>query len=186
MHVIRTLLPNEFGLLREHLLRLDPEDRYRRFTGHASDHRIADYAAGIDRFHAVVLAWIEDGAVRGAAELNRLHAPELTRAELAITVEKNWQDQGIGSTLLGRMLNMARNRGIEQIFMVCLAENGRMRHLADKFRGRIIDLGGELEATMRLNAPDGLSLLQEAIDQGHALVGVLFEQWAPRRDSPAA
>jgi GNAT superfamily N-acetyltransferase len=184
MHVIRTLLPTEFGLLKEHLLRLEPDDRVRRFQGHVSDDRIAAYVDGIDRFHVVVVAWIEDGRMRGAAELSRFGAPAPTRAEIAVTVDREWQDRGVGTELLRRALTIARNRGIDRVFMICLAENGRMRHIADKFAGRLIDLGGEVEATMALKAPDGWSLWQEAMDLGHASVSSAFEQWAPRRSNP--
>ena len=183
MHVARTLLPTEFGLLREHLLRLDPEDRQRRFAGHLSDAAVSAHVDAIDRFRAVMVAWIEDGQVRGVAELLRFGTPAGTHAELAITVEKPWQDRGVGTELLRRALTIARNRGLEQVLMICLADNGRMRHLADKFRGKLIDLGGEVEATVRLLAPDGLSLWQEAMDHGHAAVGTLFAQWSPRKRS---
>lgn len=179
MHVIRTLLPTEFGLLKDHLLRLDADDRLRRFQGHVSDERIAGYVDGLDRLRVSVLAWIEDGRVRGAAELARFGLPVPTRAEIAVTVEKNWQDRGIGTELLRRTLTMARNRGVAQVFMVCLAENGRMRHIADKFAGRLVDLGGEIEATLALKAPDGFSLWQEAMDLGHAAVASAFAQLAP-------
>ncbi len=181
MHVIRTLLPTEFGLLKDHLLRLAPEDRYRRFQGHVDDRRIAAYVDGLDRFHAMVIAWFEDGRVRGAAELARFSTPALTTAELAITVEGPLQDQGVGTELLRRALTVARNRGIEQIYMVCLATNGRMRHLADKFAGRLIDLDGEIEATMALKAPDGFSLLQEAVDVGEAAMATALARFAPGR-----
>lgn len=177
MHVIRPLLPTEPDLLREHLLRLDREDRRRRFVGHVSDDAVAAYVDAIDRFRAIVIAWIEDGAVRGAAELLRFRAPAGTRAELAVTVETAWQDRGIGTELMRQALTVARNRGLEQVLMVCLAENGRMRHLADKFHGRMIDLGGEVEASVRLLAPDAWSLWQEAIDRGAAVIGEALEQW---------
>ncbi|MGQ0677932.1 MAG: GNAT family N-acetyltransferase [Rhodospirillales bacterium] len=184
MRVIRTLLPTEFGLLKDHLLRLDPEDRYLRFTGLCDDATVARHVDGLDRFRAVAIAWIEGGRVRGAAELLRFAPPGAERAELAVTVEKAWQDQGIGTELLRRALTVARNRGMEQIFMICLSENGRMRHLAEKFRGRLIELDREVGATVDLIAPDGLSLFQEAMDVGHAAVGAAFEQWTPRRRRP--
>jgi GNAT superfamily N-acetyltransferase len=181
MRVIRTLLPTEFGLLKDHLLRLAPEDRYLRFTGLCDDATVARHADGLDKFRAVVVAWIEDGELRGAAELLRFDPPGATHAELAVTVEKDWQDKGIGTELLRRALTIARNRGLDRIFMICLAENSRMRHLAEKFRGRMIVLDREVGATVDLIAPDGLSLWQEAMDVGHAAIGSAFEQWTPRR-----
>lgn len=181
MRIIRTLLPTEFGLLKDHLLRLDRDDRYLRFGGHCDDTIVARHVDGLDRFRTVAVALFEDGEVRGAAELIRLDPPAATRGELAVTVEKAWQDSGVGTELLRRALTIARNRGLQSLFMICLSENSRMRHLADKFRGRLIELGGEVEATLDLLAPDGLSLLQEAMDMGHAALGSALEQWKPRR-----
>lgn len=186
MRVIRTLLPTEFGLLKDHLLRLGPEDRRLRFTGQCDDATVARHVDGLDRFRAVVVAWIEQGEVRGAAELLRFDPPGAQRAELAVTVETGWQDKGVGTELLRRALTIARNRRMEQVFMVCLAENSRMRHLAEKFHGRMIELDREVGATVDLIAPDGLSLWQEAMDLGHAAVGSVFEQWTPRRRAGTA
>lgn len=186
MHVIRTLLPTEFDLLKDHLLRLDREDRRLRFTGQCDDDTVARHADGLDRFRAVVVAWIADGAVRAAAELLRFDPPGAQRAELAVTVEKDWQDEGIGTELLRRALTIARNRRMEQVFMICLSENGRMRHIANKFRGRMIELDGEIGATLDLLAPDGLSLFQEAMDVGHAAVGSAFAQWTKQKRSRIA
>lgn len=186
MRIIRTLLPTEFGLLKDHLLRLAPEDRRLRFTGQCDDATVSRHADGLDRFRAVVVAWIEQGEVRGAAELLRFDPPGAQRAELAVTVEAGWQDKGVGTELLRRALTIARNRRMEQIFMVCLAENSRMRHLAEKFHGRMIELDREVGATVDLIAPDGLSLWQEAMDLGHAAVGSAFEQWTPRRRAGTA
>jgi GNAT superfamily N-acetyltransferase len=184
MRLIRTLLPTEFGMLKDHLLRLDAGDRRLRFTGLIDAAAVAEHADALDRFRAVVVACFVDGAVRGAAELLRFDPPGAERAEIAVTVEKPWQDQGIGTELLRRALTIARNRGIEQIHMICLAENARMRHLAEKFRGRMIALDREVGATLDLPAPDGLSLLQEAMDLGHTALGAVFEQWRPRRRRP--
>lgn len=184
MHVTRILLPTEFAKLRDHLLRLDPEDRQRRFAGQLSDGAVAAHIEAIDRFRAMVVAYVEDGQVRGAAELLRFAAPAGTQAELAVTVEKSWQDRGIGTTLLRQALTLARNRGLEQVMMVCLAENGRMRHLADKFHGKLLDLGGEVEANVPLLAPDALSLWQEAVDQSQAALGTMLERISVRSTPP--
>ena len=46
----RRLAPGECGrLLPEHFLRLDGEDRRRRFGGHASDERVRAYGARLER-----------------------------------------------------------------------------------------------------------------------------------------
>ena len=84
--MVRKLTRHEMPMLREHLLRLDPESRRDRFNGYIDDGFIARYAARCQTDGTIVVAYIEDGAVRGAAEL---HQPDLSNAmpEIAFSVE---------------------------------------------------------------------------------------------------
>ena len=67
---VRTLRhQEELPLLRDHLLRLDRESRHDRFNGFMDDRFIERYAAKCADDGTVIMAYIEDGAVRGAAEL---------------------------------------------------------------------------------------------------------------------
>src|SRR5437879_12650749 len=71
---VRTLSQQEeLPLLRDHLLRLDRESRYDRFHGFMDDSFIERYAAKCVGDGTVIIAYIEDGIVRGAAEL---HPPD--------------------------------------------------------------------------------------------------------------
>ena len=65
---VRTLRQQEeLPLLRDHLLRLDPTSRYDRFHGFMDDSFIERYAAKCAGDGTVIIAYIEDGVVRGAA-----------------------------------------------------------------------------------------------------------------------
>ena len=67
---VRTLSQQEeLPLLRDHLLRLDQASRRDRFHGFMDDGFIERYAAKCADDGTVIMAYIEDGAVRGAAEL---------------------------------------------------------------------------------------------------------------------
>src|SRR5262249_15286937 len=71
---VRTLSQHEeLPLLRDHLLRLDSESRHDRFNGFLDDSFIERYAARCADDGTVIVAYIVDGVVRGAAEL---HPPE--------------------------------------------------------------------------------------------------------------
>ena len=71
---VRTLhQQEELRLLRDHLLRLDPGSRRDRFNGFMDDSFIELYAAKCADDGTVIIAYIEDGVVRGAAEL---HSPD--------------------------------------------------------------------------------------------------------------
>ena len=63
----------ELALLRGHLLRLDADSRHDRFHGFLNDSFVERYAAKCADDGTVIIAYIEDGVVRGAAEL---HPPD--------------------------------------------------------------------------------------------------------------
>ena len=71
---VRTLRPQEeLPLLRDHLLRLDRASRHDRFHGFIDDSFIERYAEKCTNDGTIIIAYFEDGVVRGAAEL---HPPE--------------------------------------------------------------------------------------------------------------
>jgi GNAT superfamily N-acetyltransferase len=168
MYVYRKLVPAEIGLFHDHLLRLTAEDRHCRFSGLVSDARIAEYCANIDWFRAIIIGCFVDGTLRGVAEL-RLDDPRLGwRAELAVTVEHEWQSRGIGTELLRRAITVCRNRAIRSIYMICLVANRRMQRIARRFEGELVVADGEAEAKVALPFPDQFTLAREAFEEGTA------------------
>jgi GNAT superfamily N-acetyltransferase len=94
------------------------------------------------RAFEVIYGFLVDGMLRGAAELRLLgHAGD---AEAALSVEKPWQSHGVGTALLERVLLAARNRQVERLHMLCLAENRRMQQLARKFDAALSVEGGSV------------------------------------------
>ncbi len=175
---VRKLWVGEADAYRDHLLRLDPESRHRRFSGAISDEIVARHAASISEIGVVVHGFFVDGVLRGAAELRHIGAAFSQEAEAAFSIEKPWQSHGVGTELLERTLLSARNRGIKRVQMQWLPENQRMQQLARKFAAEIkLDYGavlGEVDAP-RLTP---LSLLREAVVDGHNIAtAILDAQW---------
>jgi len=129
---IRRLWPTETAKFRDHLLRLDRESRRMRFAHSVSDTFIDTYAGRMSEFGSLVFGHIIDGRVRGAAELRRLGDIWGEEAEAAFSVEQPYQDHGVGTELMGRVVRAARNRAIRRLYMSCLAENARMQAIARK------------------------------------------------------
>ena len=74
---VRTQMQQEkLPLLRDHLLRLDAESRHDRFNGFLDDSFIESYAARCADDGTVIITYIEDGVVRGAAELHPLESAD--------------------------------------------------------------------------------------------------------------
>ena len=131
---IRKLSMNEAPLYAAHLLRLDGESRRSRFGGTVADAYIRGYAEWSTRGDAIIHGYFIDAQLRGAAEL-RGFAPHA--AEVALSIEKEWQGHGIGTALFESTLRAARIRGVKLLYLSCLPENLRMRQLARKFQAEL-------------------------------------------------
>jgi len=175
--IVRKLWIGEADAYREHLLRLDPDSRHRRFSGTVSDDFIAQHARSIGDFGAVVYGVFIDGTLRGAAELRR-PAPFTREAEAAFSVEQPWQSQGVGSVLLERILLAARNRGVTALQMQCLAENRRMQQLARKFAADLRFKFGDVVAEVDPARFTPLSLLREWSEDAWGVANAMLEAQA--------
>jgi len=148
--VIRPLQPSEHHLLRDHLLRLDPPSRNDRFFGGISDAFITTYAARCFERGTVVIAYIQGGFVRAAAEL---HAPERSAdyvPELAFSVEDQLRRQGVGSALFEQLLAEARRRGYRRVRITTGGQNQAMKALAHKFGAHLTFESGETTGVIDL------------------------------------
>jgi RimJ/RimL family protein N-acetyltransferase len=171
--MMRKLWPIDQDLLQAHLLRLDPVDRRMRFCGAVSDQTIADHARHINWSRSISLGCFVDDKLIGMAELRAVRN-DAEAAELAITVEVPFQNKGVGTLLMRRILAIARNRFICRIYMICLLENQKMQHLAGKLDAKLTFREGEAEASLWPSAPTYLSLLEEASMDGQALWLAVF------------
>lgn len=161
---MRKLWPTERDLFRDHLLRLDKDSRRMRFAHGVSDSFIEDYAGRMTDMGSIVFGYFVDGEIRAAAELRKLSDAWGEEAEAAFSVERAYQDQGIGSALMGRVIRAARNRGVRLLFMSCLAENAKMQTIAKKHEAVLRFEYGEVVGEIIPNGPDYFSLLAEAVD----------------------
>jgi GNAT superfamily N-acetyltransferase len=173
--LVRKLWIGETDVYREHLLRLDRDSRYRRFSGAVSDEFIAQHSATANDLGVVVHGFFIDGVLRGAAELRRTGSYFAREAEAAFSIEAPWQSHGVGTVLLERTLLSARNRGIKLLQMQCLADNQRMQQLARKFEaGLKFDFGSVVgEVDPPRSTP--LSLMREAINDSHNVAAAIIE-----------
>ncbi|HML44263.1 MAG: GNAT family N-acetyltransferase [Hyphomicrobium zavarzinii] len=160
----RKLWPQEQAMFRDHLLRLDKASRTMRFAHGVSDAFIEDYAAHMTDAGSTVFAYIEDGEVRAAAELKKLGDTWGREAEAAFSVEAAFQEQGIGSELMGRVIRAARNRGVHLIYMSCLASNAKMQAIARKHEADLRFELGEVIGEIVPQEANYFSLLAEAVE----------------------
>jgi GNAT superfamily N-acetyltransferase len=148
---VRTLRrQEELPLLRDHLLRLDPASRYDRFHGFLDDDFIERYAKKCADDGTVIIAYLEDGMVRGAAEL---HPPEQSpdaQPEVAFSVEVPLRRRGVGSVLFRKLIAEAHLRGYRSLRVTTGSQNDAMRALANKFGADLSFRYGETTGTIDL------------------------------------
>lgn len=156
---VRTLSQHEeLPLLRDHLLRLDRTSRHDRFHGFMDDSFIKRYAEKCANDGTVVIAYLEDGVVRGAAEL---HPPEQSGdgiPEIAFSVESKVRRQGVGTVLFRKLIAVARAKGYKSLRITTGASNDAMRSLANKFGAHLSFSHGESTGVIDLTRPSQLEL----------------------------
>jgi GNAT superfamily N-acetyltransferase len=155
------------------LLRLDAESRRNRFGGAVSDEFIGRYAQSSALSGAVIYGFFVDGVLHGAAELRLLE--QAGDAEAALSVERAWQSHGVGTALLDRVLLAARNRQVERLHMLCLAENGRMQQLARKFGAQLSFEAGSVMGEMKAPDPTPMSVMRELVVDGTDLATAILD-----------
>jgi GNAT superfamily N-acetyltransferase len=172
---IRKLWPSETDKFRGHLMRLDADSRRLRFGIPVSDNFIDDYAGRLTGMKALVYGYFLDGEMRAAAEMRQIGEGWSSDAEGAFSVEKDYQNQGIGSELLGRIVRAARNRGISRLYMNCMAENLKMQRIARKFRAELHFDHGEVVGRVLPSVPTYLSLWEEAMEDSRGFVMAVLD-----------
>jgi RimJ/RimL family protein N-acetyltransferase len=129
---IRPIRPDDRETLADGLRRMSPESRYRRFFSpldRLSEEQLT-YLTEVDHHDHEALVAVEaaTGQGVGVARFVRSESdPEL--AELAVAVTDDWQGKGIGSELLHRLTDRARDEGVKRFSGTILEENRPMRGL---------------------------------------------------------
>jgi GNAT superfamily N-acetyltransferase len=178
---VRMLRREDLRLLRDHLLRLDRASRHDRFHGFMDDSFIERYAEKCANDGTIIIAYLQDGAVRGAAEL---HPPEQSpdsQPEIAFSVEASVRRRGVGSTLFRHLIAEAQAKGYRSLRITTGAQNGAMRALANKFGAHLSFRHGESTGSIDLTPqkqPEPASpAIPAAIDAARAMVNLNRAYW---------
>ena len=132
---IRPIRPDDREALAEGIRRMSPESRYRRFfapIASLSESQLT-YLTEVDHHDHEALVAVEPGTERGIGVARFVRSeddPEL--AEFAVAVADDWHRRGVGSELLHRLADRAREEGIRRFSGSILEENRPMLELADE------------------------------------------------------
>lgn len=168
--VIRRLWPSDAAAVEAYFLRLDPETRASRFMGTLSDAAALAYARRALKVDGVVFGAFVDGTLRALGELRPTRTPPPgfslgPDAEAAFAVERDYRRNGLGQALFRRIAGAARNRGVRDLRVRCLARNRPMLGLAARAGVDLRMAGGESEGALHLAHPTPVSLWQEGVTE---------------------
>ena len=136
---LRRLGAEDLPAIEEHLLGLGSRDRQSRFHGAVSDMAVAAYVRRIDPARSVLVG-ATDAPTNNIVGLAEAHPAEAPRTvEMAVSVDPLFRQQGLGSRLLARAIELAFANGAEMAEFVFPPDN---RPLVALIRG----LGAHISA----------------------------------------
>jgi RimJ/RimL family protein N-acetyltransferase len=150
MGKVRTLRQEELPLLRDHLSRLDRASRHDRFHGFVDDDFIERYARKCAEDGTVIIAYLRDGVVCGAAELHPPAQSPDAQPEVAFSVEVPVRRRGVGSILFRKLIAEAHAKGYRSLTITTGPQNEAMRALANKFGADLSFRSGGSSGTIDL------------------------------------
>jgi GNAT superfamily N-acetyltransferase len=154
------------------LLSLDDASKYTRFGYQIKDeviHLLCDGFEANPKEHKLFVIENEEMEVVGIGHISLVGG----EMELAFSVLKEYQGQGMGSSLMSRCVEWCQNREIKGGCMVCLSSNTAIKKLASK-HGILINDHGETMADIKIPDPTPASIVNEVMDSNIAK----FDHWS--------
>jgi RimJ/RimL family protein N-acetyltransferase len=132
---VRPIRPDDRQALADGLEQLSPESRYRRFFSPVARLTEAQltYLTEVDHHDHEALVAVEPGTERGIGVARFIRSdsdPEL--AEFAVAVADDWHERGVGTALIHRLTQRAREEGITRFTGTILEENRPMLDLVEE------------------------------------------------------
>lgn len=142
----------------EHFLALYAQDRHLRFGASLSDDAVRMLDDRID-FDRDEIFGIAGDDLRLIAVVHVAFYPD--KAELGLSVLPQARGLGLGNALFSRAVMHLTNRGVREVFVHCLSQNGAMMHLARKNGMRVVHEGPETDAYLELPRATPASIFSE-------------------------
>jgi RimJ/RimL family protein N-acetyltransferase len=143
--VVRQVHRGDAALLADGFARLSEESRRLRFLSAKERLTAAElrYFTEVDHHDHEALGALDetDGRGLGVARYIR-HADDPEAAEVAVTVVDDWQRRGLGTELLSRLIDRAREEGVRRFTALVSADN-------DATIGLLQGVGADVRAVSR-------------------------------------
>lgn len=167
-YIVRRVLSNEYPKYNAHLKALDLESRYLRFGFNVKDEVLDELCKGFEEdYKHHILFCIENDNLEFIAVG---HIATTDSMELAFSVLKEHQGNGMGDALMKRCIQWCRTHNMLTGCMVCLSHNKAIRHLCTKHGIHFLTEHGETEANIELDAPGFDTFVNEGMDSNFAVL----------------
>ena len=130
---IRPLHRQDVELERSFIEGLSPQSRRYRFLCSLvtpSDALLSQLTDLDPQREAALIALVEERGMTREVGVARYSGVPSGKAEIAVTVSDEWQNKGLGTALMKRLIELARQRGIREFYSVDASGNDHMRKLA--------------------------------------------------------
>ena len=170
---VRRVLPNEYSKYRKHLKALDRDSKTLRFANPLTDEVIDQLCDKweADHEHNILFA-IENDDLDFIA-VAHIAIDEKHDMELAFSVLKGYQGQGMGNHLMKRAIQWCRTHNFLHGSMVCLSTNSVIKHLCTKYGIHMSSEYGETLADIELDHPSLTTYVEEATSSNLAIMDYL-------------
>lgn len=170
--LVRKLSTLDKGRIISHLQNLKGDDRRLRFGALVTDDYISNYVEksfedeskwfGVDHIDGYLVATCHASILNG-------------EAELGCCVDEDYRGEGIAQDMFDRAVTWLRTKGITEVFMHCLTENGAMRHIAKKNDMTVVSCCGETDAKVNIEPATPAVFVKDAYMDRIAVYDMYFK-----------
>jgi len=152
---IRPIRPEDAGLMIEHFNALSPKSIYQRFFFPMKQlskwQLIRLTQIDYDREVALIALVDTPSGEKMVGVARVIDEPGVKTGEFAVIVSDEWQGKGIGASLLKRCLRIAKQKGLDTVWGLVIAENIQMLKLGKKLGFGIKRISGSSEYELRID-----------------------------------
>jgi acetyltransferase len=132
---LRPIRPEDEPLLQDFAVHMTPEDMRLRFFGamRGLSHELAARLSHINYDREMALLAFAENAEELLGVARFAAGPDKRTAEFAIAVRSDWKGHGLGHLLMTRLIQLARQRGLNELVGQVLPENTAMLRLCRAF-----------------------------------------------------
>ena len=137
--------------IESHLLSLNSEDQYLRFSSLVTPQRVKDYCSSINFDTDLVTGQFDGARLVGLCHVGVDAVKIGLLGELGVSVDANFRGQGCGKMLVADAVRKAKDLGVNDLQIDFLAKNTRMRAIASRLGAKIRVEDSDCTSTLCLN-----------------------------------